>query len=59
MGVAWLIATLYTKNGQSVLDKVNSIVLDDKTYNKALQKITESNYVSKETKEQIRKMKRR
>ncbi len=59
MGVAWLIATLYTQNGPAVLDKVNSISLDDKTYNKALQKITESNYVNKETKEQIRKMKRK
>lgn len=59
MGVAWLIATLYTKNGPAVLDKVNNISLDDKTYNKALQKITESNYVSKETKAQIRKMKRK
>lgn len=59
MGVAWLIATLYTKNGPAVLDKVNNISLDDKTYNKALQKITESNYVSNETKAQIRKMKRK
>ena len=59
MGVAWLIATLYTKNGPSVLKKIENINLDDKTYNKAIQKITESNYISKEMKSEIRKLKRK
>ena len=59
MGVAWLIATLYTKNGPYILDKLNSISIDDKTYNKALQKITESNTISKEKKNEIRKLKRK
>lgn len=59
MGVAWLIATLYTRNGPHILDKINSIALDDLTYNKALQKITESNYISKEKKAEIRKLKRK
>jgi len=59
MGVAWLIATLYTKNGPHILDKINAITLDDLTFNKAIQKITESNYISKEKKAEIRKLKRK
>lgn len=59
MGVAWLIATLYTKNGPHILDKINVIALDDLTYNKAIQKITESNYICKEKKAEIRKLKRK
>lgn len=59
MGVAWLIATLYTKNGPHILDKLDAITLDDLTYNKAIQKITESNYISKEKKAEIRKLKRK
>ncbi|SFS51333.1 3-methyladenine DNA glycosylase AlkD [Succinivibrio dextrinosolvens] len=59
MGVAWLIATLYTKNGPHILDKIKAITLDNLTYNKALQKITESNYICKEKKDEIRKLKRK
>lgn len=59
MGVSWLIATLYTKNGPHILDKINEITLDDLTFNKAIQKITESNYISKEKKAEIRKLKRK
>jgi 3-methyladenine DNA glycosylase AlkD len=59
MGVAWLIATLYTRNGPHILDKLDAITIDDLTYNKAIQKITESNYISKEKKAEIRKLKRK
>ena len=41
------------------MEYLRDCALDDWTYNKALQKITESTRVSWETKEQIRGMKRK
>lgn len=56
--VAWCIAELYSKDGEKTLDFLKENPLDDFIYNKALQKITESNRVSKEEKQMIRNMKR-
>lgn len=58
MGLAWLLSVCYVKFEDKTLAFLKNSALDDFTYNKALQKIIESNRVSKEKKEQIRKMKR-
>lgn len=58
MGLAWLLSVCYVKFEDKTLRFLSDCPLDDFTYNKALQKILESNRVSKEKKAQIRKMKR-
>ena len=58
MGLAWLLSVCYVKFEGKALAFLENSALDDFTYNKALQKIIESNRVSMEKKEQIRKMKR-
>ena len=58
MGLAWLLSVCYVKFEDKTLRFLSDCPLDDFTYNKALQKIVESNRVSKEKKAQIRKMKR-
>ncbi len=57
MAVAWLISVAFVKYESKTRDFLNNNNLDEFTYNKALQKIVESNRVSKEIKEEIRKMK--
>jgi 3-methyladenine DNA glycosylase AlkD len=59
MAVAWAVSVCYVKVPEPALAYLKSNSLDDFTYNKALQKITESYRVDKETKEMIRSMKRK
>ncbi|GIN87095.1 hypothetical protein J6TS2_34810 [Heyndrickxia sporothermodurans] len=58
MAVAWAVSICYVKLPDSTMEYLRNNTLDDFTYNKALQKITESNRVDKETKSLIRSMKR-
>lgn len=58
MGLAWLLSICYVKFEDKTMAFLKDFPLDDFTYNKALQKIIESNRVPKEKKDEIRKMKR-
>ena len=58
MGVAWAVSVAFIKYPERTMDFLKDCKLDDFTYNKSLQKITESFRVSKDTKEIIRTMKR-
>ncbi|MDC2867431.1 DNA alkylation repair protein [Bacillus sp. BP-3] len=58
MAVAWAVSICYVKLPDLTIEYLRNNMLDDFTYNKALQKITESNRVDKETKSIIRSMKR-
>ena len=58
MAIAWAVSICYIKLPTATTIFLNSNNLDDYTYNKALQKITESNRVDKATKVAIRSMKR-
>lgn len=58
MAVAWAISIYYIKLPERTLEYLKYNSLDNFTYNKALQKITESLRVDKETKQMIRNMKR-
>ena len=59
MAVAWAISMYYVKLSEQTLEYLKNNCLDKFTYNKALQKITESLRVDKETKDMIRGMKRK
>lgn len=59
MAVAWAVSICYVKLPGPTMEYLRNNTLDDFTYNKALQKITESNRVDKETKNLIRSMKLR
>lgn len=59
MGVAWAISMYYVKLPEKTTAYLNNNNLDDFTYNKTLQKITESLKVDTETKNRIRLMKRK
>lgn len=59
MAVAWAISICYVKFPEETMILLQNSKMDDFTYNKALQKITESHQVSKEDKAVIRSMKRR
>lgn len=59
MAVAWAVSVYYVKLPQETDAYLKDNQLDDWTYNKALQKITESYRVDGETKKQIRAMKRK
>lgn len=59
MAVAWAVSICYVKLPEPTLEYLKNNSLDDFTYNKALQKITESYRVDTETKSLIRSMKRR
>ncbi|MBP1931084.1 DNA alkylation repair protein [Ammoniphilus resinae] len=59
MAVAWAISICYVKLPKPTMAYLTSNTLDDFTYNKALQKITESYRVDEETKKIIRSMKRK
>lgn len=59
MAVAWAISICYVRLPETTMKYLMSNSLDDMTYNKALQKITESLRVDKDTKTLIRGMKRR
>lgn len=59
MAVAWTLSTAFVKHNKQTMTYLKSNNnLDDWTYNKALQKITESFRVDKKTKEIVRNMKR-
>lgn len=58
MAVAWAVSVYFIKFPAPVMEYLKGSRLDHWTYNKALQKITESYRVDKETKEVIRSMKR-
>ena len=59
MGIAWGISVAFVKNEEKTRTFLESTKLDNFTYNKALQKIIESNRVSKEVKEKLKKKKRK
>ena len=58
MAIAWTVQVAYVKQKEKTLQYLKNNKLDKWTYNKALQKILESNRVTSKEKEQIRKMKR-
>lgn len=58
MAVAWAVSICYIRLPKQTLRYLKNNQLDDFTYNKALQKITESLTVDKDTKVIIRSMKR-
>lgn len=59
MAVAWAISICYVKLSEPTMQYLHHNSLDKFTYNKALQKITESYRVDQETKQLIRSMKRK
>ncbi len=59
MAVAWAVSMYYLSDPKQTLEFLENCHLDDFTYNKSLQKITESLKVDKETKAFIRSMKRK
>ncbi|GGH23680.1 DNA alkylation repair protein [Paenibacillus segetis] len=59
MAVAWAVSICYVKLPEPTMTFLKGNSLDDFTYNKALQKITESYRVDQETKTIIRSMKRK
>ena len=58
MAVAWNISMCFVKFPEITIKYLLNNKLDDETYNKALQKIRESNKVKKDIKEKIKLMKR-
>ncbi|KQL18182.1 DNA alkylation repair protein [Cytobacillus solani] len=59
MAVAWAVSICYVKFPDTTMEYLRNNTLDDFTYNKAIQKISESNRVDQETKTLIRSMKRK
>lgn len=59
MAVAWALSVCFVKYPEKTMAYLQNSTIDDFTYNKALQKITESFRVDKETKILIRSMKRK
>ena len=59
MAAAWAVSMYYVYDPSRTEAFLSDTVLDDFTYNKALQKICESRQVSRETKEKIRAMRRK
>ena len=59
MAVAWAVSVYYVKLPEQTMDYLKRCRLDDWTYNKALQKITESFRVDREIKARIRSMRRK
>lgn len=57
MAIAWLISVTFVKDKEFIMEYLKNNHLDNWTYQKSLQKIIESNRVSVEDKEVIRKMK--
>lgn len=58
MGIAWAISMYYVSFPIETMSFLKNNHLDDFTYNKTLQKITESLKIDKETKEMIKTMRR-
>ena len=57
MGVAWTVAECFIKYGDKTLEYLKNNKLDDFTFNKAIQKICESERVDKEIKLHLKKLK--
>lgn len=58
MSIAWLISMCYIKYKNKTIEYLNNNKLDKWTYNKTIQKIIESNRVSKIEKEKLKRMKK-
>lgn len=58
MAIAWIVSILYIKYPNETEIYLKTYKLKDITHNKAIQKIRESNQISKETKENLLKYKR-
>lgn len=58
MAVAWAVSMCYVRFPQKTEKYLASCALDDFTYNRAIQKTTESRCVDAQTKERLRSMKR-
>lgn len=58
MGIAWAVSMYYVNFPQETISFLKNNHLDDFTYHKTLQKITESLKIDKETKQIIRAMRR-
>ena len=58
MAVAWCVQVCFVKSKEKTLAFLQTNVLDTQTHNKAIQKITESNRVTKEDKAFVRTLKR-
>lgn len=59
MAVAWALSVCFVKYQEKTMAYLQQSTLDNFTYNKALQKILESYRVNQETKDLIRRMKRK
>lgn len=59
MGVAWALSMAYVKFPEKTMTLLKHNHLDDFTYNKALQKMIESYQIDLETKQKLKKMKRK
>lgn len=59
MAVAWAISIYYIQLPEITMEYLKNNDLDDFTYNKALQKITESRQIDQHTKQIIKEMKRK
>lgn len=59
MAIAWLLSICYIKYPEITLKYLKNSLLDNFTYNKTISKICESLRVSKETKEKLKKLKRK
>lgn len=59
MAVAWVVSICYVRLPEPTMRYLEDNSLDDFTYNKALQKIIESNQIDNATKDMIRSMKRK
>ncbi len=59
MAVAWAVSACFVKFPEPTMKYLKSCRLDDRTYNKALQKIIESNRADAEQKRAVRAMKRK
>ena len=58
MAVAWLVSVCFVKFPDKTMDFLKHTTLDDCTYNKSIQKITESLKIDKITQQKIKLLKR-
>lgn len=58
MAVAWLVSVCFIKFPDKTFDFLKHTILDDSTYNKSIQKITESLKIDKITKQKIKRIER-